>query len=259
LVDIHAHLLPGIDDGPGELADALDMARAAVGEGIETIAVTPHLRSDFPQVHVEEIAGRCEDLRSELARAGIPLRIVPGAEASLLWALEADEPELKLASYGQLGTDLLIEPPAEAPLLDQLLHGLQERGFRLTLAHAERSSMLHRDPDRLRALRERGILIQVNAGALLAPRGSEERRFAEQICRHGLADVLASDGHRGTSWRPVIDLPAALGAAQLLVGPLRARWMASDAPAAIIAGAELPPAPPVDPEPVPWWRRVWGS
>jgi protein-tyrosine phosphatase len=259
LVDIHAHLLPGIDDGPAELADALDMARTAVAEGIETIAVTPHLRPDFPHVHVKEIAQRCEDLRGELARAEIPLQIVPGAEASLLWALEADAEELKLATYGQLGTDLLIEPPGETPLLDQLLHQVQDRGFRVTLAHAERVATLHRNPDRLRALRDRGVLIQINAGALLAGHSREERQFAEHICRWGLADVLASDGHRGASWRPVTDLPAGVGAAERLLGPLRARWMASEAPAAIIAGAELPTAPPVDAEPRPWWRRLWGS
>jgi protein-tyrosine phosphatase len=258
LVDIHAHLLPGIDDGPPELADALEMARAAVQGGIETMAVTPHLRPDFPQVKVEEIAMRCEQLRGELAAAGIPLRIVPGSEASLLWALEADEQELRVASYGQLGSDLLIEAPDEAPVLEQMLHAVQERGFRVTLAHAERNHTLQRHPSRLRALRDQGLLVQINAGALRARRGSGERRFAEALCRWGLADVLASDGHRGTEWRPVTDLAEGIGAAARLVGKLRAHWMASEAPAAIIAGAELPPAPPVDPADQPWWRRLSG-
>ncbi len=234
------------------------MARTAVDGGIQTIAVTPHLRSDFPDVHVEEIGSRCDDLRGELARAGIPLRIVPGAETSLLWGLEADEEALRLASYGQLGTDLLVEMPFEAPLLPELVRTLQDRGFRVTLAHVERNQALHRDPDRLRALRDQGVLVQVNAGALIAPRGTRMRSFAEDLCRGGLADVLASDGHRGLKWRPVTDLPRAMSAAARLVGTERAHWMASEAPAAIIAGAELPPAPPVDPDPVPWWRRLLG-
>ncbi|HEY1521681.1 MAG TPA: hypothetical protein VGF70_01595, partial [Solirubrobacteraceae bacterium] len=82
--------------------------------------------------------------------------------------------------------------------------------------------------------------------------------FAEELCRGGLADVLASDGHRGARWRPVTDLPRAMHAAARLVGTLRAHWMASEAPAAIIAGAELPPAPPLDPVPTAWWRRLLG-
>jgi protein-tyrosine phosphatase len=258
LVDIHAHLLPGIDDGPPALADALEMARIAVEGGIQTIAATPHLRPDFPDVHVEEIGSRCDELRAELTRADIPLSIVPGAETSLLWALDSDQQILRLATYGQLGTDLLVEAPAEAPLLQELLKGLQDRGFRVTLAHVERSQTLRRDPDRLRALRDQGVLVQVNAGALLAPRGSQIRKFAEELCRGGLADVLASDGHRGARWRPVTDLPRAMHAAARLVGTLRAHWMASEAPAAIIAGAELPPAPPLDPVPTAWWRRLLG-
>lgn len=233
------------------------MARTAVEGGIRTIAVTPHLRSDFPDVHVEEIGPRCDDLRGELARADIPLRIVPGAESSLLWALEADERALKMASYGQLGTDLLVEMPSEVPLLPELLRTLLDRGFRVTLAHVERSQALHRDPNRLRVLRDQGVLVQINAGALLAPRG-RMRTFAEDLCRSGVADVLASDGHRGREWRPVTDLPLAMSAAARLVGARRAHWMASEAPAAIIAGAELPPAPPVVPDPTPWWRRLLG-
>src|SRR5579884_3566750 len=105
LVDIHAHLLPGIDDGPLGLSDSIRMAQAAVDSGIETMAVTPHLRSDFPEVHVEELAARCQSLREELAWAEVPLTLVQGAEVSLLWALDADGESLRLATYGQRGTD----------------------------------------------------------------------------------------------------------------------------------------------------------
>jgi protein-tyrosine phosphatase len=232
------------------------MARTAVGHGIETIAATPHLRADFPQVHVEEIAQRCELLRTALTRDGIPLRIVAGAEASLPWALDADEKALALASYGQLGTDLLIETPAQPSLLEGLLGAVQGQGFRVTLAHPERSQALYRRPERIDALREQGVLLQINAGALLARSGSATRKFAEHLCRSGLADVLASDGHRGFSWRPVTDLTQGVQAAVRLVGAARANWMASEAPAAILSGTELPPAPPVEPRQGRRWRRA---
>ena len=70
-VDIHAHVLPGIDDGPSDLEGALAMLRAAAESGTTTIASTPHLRSDYPDVHVNELAQRCQALREEIARAGI--------------------------------------------------------------------------------------------------------------------------------------------------------------------------------------------
>lgn len=246
-VDIHAHVLPGIDDGPGDLDEALEMARAAVEAGTETIAVTPHVRPDlFPDVHIEELAERCTRMRDELERAEIPLRIVGGAEVSLLWALSADEDALPLVTYGQEGHDVLIETPSEAVPIDRLLQPLLDRGMRITLAHPERSRMLQRHPEQLEALREQGVLAQINADALLAARRSPIRLCAEHFCREGLADAIASDGHRARSWRPVGSLAAGVEAAALLVGRARARWMASDAPRAIVDGAALPPPPEIE-------------
>ena len=140
-VDIHAHVLPGIDDGPRDLEGTLALARAAAAAGTATIAATPHLRPDFPDVDVHELAERCDDVRAAIARDGIPVTVVSGAEASLVWALEAGEEELRLASYGQLGRDLLIETPSGSTSgLDALLYQLRAKGFRVTLAHPERSA-----------------------------------------------------------------------------------------------------------------------
>jgi protein-tyrosine phosphatase len=249
LVDIHAHLLPGIDDGPKELEGALQMARAAVAVGIDAIAATPHLRADFPAVHVEEIAGRCESLRTELALDGIGLRVVGGAEVSLVWAVEASDDALVLATYDQRGTDLLIETPAIGVSgLDRLLYGLHGRGFRVTLAHPERNPEFQREPAPLRELVSQGVLLQVNADSLLeANRRSPLRRLAERLCRDGLAHVLASDGHRADSWRPVTRLAQAVAAAEGLVGPDRAHWMVYAAPTAIIEGEPLPDPPAISP------------
>jgi protein-tyrosine phosphatase len=254
LVDIHTHLLPGIDDGPAELPDSITMAQAAVQSGIETIAVTPHLRSDFPAVQVEELAERCRRLQQELDWAQVPLRIVPGAEVSLVWALEADDEALRLATYGQGGTDVLIETPHDVTGLERLIGSILARGVRVTLGHPERSHPLQRDPSRIEALRLQGLLMQINADALLARRGSAVRTTAEHLCRNGLADIIASDGHRGTSWRPVTALAEAVAAAAAVVGEARAHWMASEAPAAIIEGRELAPPPAIETSPRRWWQ-----
>ena len=90
-IDLHAHVLPGIDDGPDDLEEALAMLRAAADSGIATIAATPHLRADFPDVHVEELAERCEELRTAVKREQIDIRLVGGAEVSLVWALQASD------------------------------------------------------------------------------------------------------------------------------------------------------------------------
>jgi protein-tyrosine phosphatase len=253
LVDIHSHLLPGIDDGPADLPESIEMAQAAVESGIETIAVTPHVRSDFPQVRVEELAERCQHLQEELNRAKVPLRVVPGAEVSLVWALEVDDESLRLATYGQRGTDLLIETPHDVTGLERLIGSIQARGLRVTLGHPERSLRLQHDADRIETLRLQGLLMQINADALLRRRSNPLRTAAERLCRRGLVDVIASDGH-GTSWRPVTALAEAVEAAATVVGEARTRWMACEAPAAIIEGRELGSPPPIETLPRKWWQ-----
>jgi tyrosine-protein phosphatase YwqE len=97
----------------------------------------------------------------------------------------------------------------------------------------------------LEELVHQGILVQIDGAALVEPRRSATQRFAARLCQDGIAHVIASDGHRAASWRPVTVLRDAVEAASALVGPARARWMACEAPAAILAGVALPEPPPV--------------
>lgn len=254
IVDIHSHLLPGIDDGPDDLDGALALARAAASSGVCTLAATPHLRADFPAVRADELADRCEAMREAIRREGIVLEIVSGAELSLSWALEAKPEELALASYGQRGRDLLIETPTSVFGLDDLLFELRLKGFRITLAHPERNPDFQQDPTRLERLVEQEVLLQVNADALVSKRHSPVGALAEGLCLRGFAHILASDGHRASSWRPVTQLAEAVKAASKLVGEARARWMTSTAPAAIVAGTDLPEPPGVKKQR--GWRRV---
>lgn len=223
------------------------MARAAAGAGTATLAATPHLHPDFPGVRVEELSERCTQLRAELEREQIALKLVSGAEVSLTWALEASDEQLAAASYRAQGSDLLIETPfTQAVGIDRFLHRLRAKGYRITLAHPERNARFQQDPSPLRELVEQGVLLQVNADSLLGPgAGRSTKRVARELVGGGLAHVIASDGHRGERWRPVVRLAAAVDAASELVGPERAAWMTQAAPAAILDGSELPAAPPI--------------
>ena len=100
------------------------------------------------------------------------------------------------------------------------------------------TALLRAEDELLRRLHDQGVLLQVNAGSLLTDeRRSPSARLGQRLCREGLVHVLASDGHRARDWRPVTELASAFGAAVELVGEPRARWMMSEAPAAIIGGA----------------------
>lgn len=110
MIDLHAHVLPGIDDGPAHLDGTLELLRRAVANRTRIIAATPHLRADHPRVRVEEIGPACQALQARIP-ASWNLQVVAGGEVDLLWAQDATDEQLRLAAYGDRGTDLLVETP----------------------------------------------------------------------------------------------------------------------------------------------------
>ena len=247
LVDLHCHVLPGIDDGPPGVEESVAFARRLADDGVRVAAATPHVRDDHPGVVPTELAGRCEELNRRLEQDGIELTVVPGGEWDLVRGIEASDEDLRLASYAQRGTDLLVETPY-APLastFESLLFDLQLKGYRLLLAHPERNPTLREDLDRLANLVRRGALVQVTAQSLVTPPSkSRSARAARRMLEKGLCHVISSDGHGANIERdPLSD---GVAAAAKLIGE-RAEWMATEAPAAILGGRELPEGPPARP------------
>ena len=184
----------------------------------------------LPRVIVEQISAACRALQQHVPPAW-NLQIVPGGEVDLLWAHEATDEQLRHASYNGRGTDLLVETPY-GPLTDSFERGLfalADRGYRLLLAHPELNSSLQRAPERLEALVEGGVLLQVTGASLLrAPGDSASAKLARRLVEHELAHVIASDTRTGGAWRPSEMLAAHRAARQL--APHRASWMVTAAP-----------------------------
>ena len=250
MIDLHAHLLPGLDDGPSDEAGAIALAAEAVARGVRVMAATPHLRADFPAVRADELPERVAALRAALARAGVELDVVSGGEVDILWALRASDAALGAASFGARGSDLLLETPyGELPaMFEDMLFQVQVRGFRILLAHPERNPSFQADPGRLDEIVDRGVLLQLTAASLTARSRSRAERLARRLVVRGRAHVIASDVHRAGGRRA--SLGEGLAAAERAGGE-RARWMVTTAPAAILAGSPLPAAPP------PAARRAW--
>jgi protein-tyrosine phosphatase len=240
-VDLHSHVLPGIDDGPPDTDGALALARAARDDGVAVLAATPHVRVDHPDVVPSELADRVAALQTALDGAGIAVEIVQGGEVDLFWAADADEAALRAVSYGGRGSDLLVETPYGSlpPVFEEGLFRLTALGYRVLLAHPERSPALRSDAARLEALVRRGVLVQVTAAALV--QRSPARRFATALVRERLAHVIASDAH-GAQTVDRAGLGDGVAAAARIDRGL-ADWMVTEAPAAILAGRPLP-APP---------------
>jgi protein-tyrosine phosphatase len=252
MIDLHTHVLPGIDDGPADEAAAVEFVASVAAQGTRALVATPHVRSDHPAVRPAELAVRVARLEWALTRAQIDVDIVAGGEVDLLWALDADDDALRQVSYGQQGTDLLLETPyGELPtVFDSFVDRLAARGYRILLAHPERSPTYQRDPRRILPLTSRGVLIQVTASALVSGRrGSRTRALAQALIREGIAHVIASDGHGAHVARAGLAEGAA--AADELI-PGSGRWFVEDAPAAILRGEPLPARP----EPTRGMRRL---
>jgi protein-tyrosine phosphatase len=241
VIDLHAHVLPGIDDGPVDQEASLALLEAAARDGTRVIAATPHLRRDFPNVHVERIAADCAQLRTAIP-VEWELELVSGAEVDLVWALDASDEQLRMASYGGRGTDVLIETPYGwlPPTFEAAVLSVVERGYRVLLAHPELSQSLQERPGRLGPLVDWGVLVQVSAGSLLRhPKRSRSGRCANELIASGMGHVIASDAHSSGPWRPP-GLAGALTAVRKRHAA-RANWMVTSAPAAILGGTALPP------------------
>lgn len=236
MIDLHTHILPGIDDGPRDLTGTLTMAEVAVANGIDTMVATPHVREDYPRVRPAEVPELAEQLNATLEQNGIALRVVPGAELAITRAVDMSDEQLRQVTLAGNGRDLLLETPhgSMPSIFEPMVAELLRRGYRVTLAHPELNVDLQRDVQRLRDMVDAGALVQVTGeslGARWAKRGQAVRRFLKADLVH----VVASDAHSST-WRPP-DLSAASKTGAL------APWLTRDVPAALLSGAELPPRP----------------
>lgn len=241
MLDLHCHILPGIDDGPATQEESLALARAAVAAGTTAIVATPHVNWDYPANSAASIAAGVDALRAALAREQIPLELHTGAEIAMTRAAElADEELVALRLGGPGATYLLIECPLSptARGFDAILALLRSRGHELLLAHPERCPAFQRDPAAYERLIADGMLGQVTAGALVGRFGRTVQDFADRLVRDGLMHVASSDGHSAERRRPSI------GAELVQAGfAEQADWLGRAVPAAILAGTPLPPAP----------------
>lgn len=252
MVDLHCHILPGIDDGPRTLADSLAMATDAAADGIETIVATPHVSMRYRN-SVQAITSAVKQLAERLnatscqhhstgVLAGAPERlprVLCGAEvaASVVGSIPASELEL-LSIAG--GGWLLLEPPfnASGAALDLIIGQIRRMGLHVILAHPERCPAFHRDPQLLRALVHSGVLTSLTAGSLIGRFGGHVRRFATWMVEEEIVHNVASDAHNVSGRPPRIRAEiAAAGLAWM------GDWLAREVPLAVIGGLAIPPRP----------------
>lgn len=256
MIDLHAHILHDFDDGPRDLAVAVEVARAAVADGVTTLVATPHGRSLVnlnSRYSVARLNERLAELRASLQEAQIALEIVAGTECygepGLAQRLRAGE----LLGYGT-SRAVLVEFPAQINqiALEQIVFELQLTGYRVVVAHPERLRYVHHDPNALIPLIERGALLQLTADALLGNQGERIGRLAETLLTHRLVQLIASDCH-GPHLNRMPNLGLARERAAHLLDAAAADQLTRGVPAAILANGSI-----TAPQPLRVRRMSWG-
>ena len=196
LVDIHNHILPGLDDGPRTIEEALLLAENAVANGITHVIATPHHLDRKYRNSTLEVKAAVAGLYRELIQRNINLKILPGQEIHLSTnvLMELEKDLLTLANSGRY---LLIEFPnayIPADILD-VIYKIQLRGYIPIIVHPERNRVLRKNKQLLYEYICKGALVQITASSVLGHNGRSLRKYTKELIKHNLVHFISSDAH----------------------------------------------------------------
>lgn len=246
MVDVHCHILPGLDDGPDSIEESLAMAEAAISDGITHVVATPHCNSEYPfdYAYVQRLRDR---LQSEV---GDRLKLATGCDFHLnpenLNALRADASQFCINQRDYLLVE--FNEISIPPSMDDTLHNLQLQGLRPVITHPERNAILRRQPERLTKWVRLGCVVQVTAGSITGTFGPRAQEDSMCWIAKGIVHIVASDAHN-TKRRP-LRLQPAYRAVSEQFGAIKAQALFVDNPLAAFEGRDLPYIPEIPDEKV---------
>lgn len=244
MYDLHAHILPGVDDGAKTPEDTIAMAQVAADTGTITILATPHRKDVTEGSSVAHIRGLINEMNSQIKDRGNALTLVLGMENHLDLDLP-DEIEAGRALPMNETRYILVEMPffGKPNYVEDVLFRIQLQHLTPVLAHPERIEMFQQDPDLLASFIERGMLSQVTAGSVIGLFGRRVKGITNLMLRRNLVHVLASDTHfPGGPRSPRLGI--GIEAASAIVGEDAARAMVVDTPKAILDDLPVEVEPP---------------
>lgn len=236
MIDLHSHILPGIDDGAPDLGVALEMARIAVANGVVVQACTPHIFPGLFDNSGPQIRFAAQELQRHLDEREIPLRLVTGADVHVVPNMVKGLQTGAILSLADTRY-VLVEPPHHVapPRLEHFFFELLAAGYVPILTHPERLTWIETRYETIVQLFRAGVWMQVTAGALTGAFGRRPRYWAERMLSEALVHILASDAH-GARRRPP-DLAEGRAAAAKWLGEEEAEQLVSLRPRAILENA----------------------
>ncbi|WP_405461128.1 tyrosine-protein phosphatase [Paenibacillus sp. HJGM_3] len=238
MIDIHTHILPGVDDGAETLEDSLRLARAAVEDGIHTVIATPHHANGKYTNSAADILPRVRALNEELIRADIPLTVLPGQEIRLTNQFFEEWESGTLQGLHESSYILIEFPSGHIPLdTPAFIYELSLLNLQAIIAHPERNAEIASKPDLLQELIEKGALAQVTSHSLNGSFGSKIQQVALQLCRRNLVHFVSTDAHH---WEGRgFDLSRAYALVERELGAGESNYYKSNA-ACILANSPIP-------------------
>lgn len=199
MIDIHCHILPGIDDGAKSVEDSIQMAREAVSQGIKTIIATPHYNSQYIN-EKPAIAAATAELNETLLQQRIPLTILPGQEIRIYGELLEDYDSGKLSSLADTSYIFIELPSGHVPrYTERVLFDVQMKGLTPIIVHPERNQEIVQNPDMLYHFVNNGALTQITANSVTGQFGKNIKKFTMQLIEADLTHFIASDAHNVTT------------------------------------------------------------
>lgn len=237
MIDLHCHLLPGVDDGPRTMDESMELARLAADHGVRHIKATPHFLAITRKSTWENINAIVDEVRAELTRRTIQIEISLAAEVRICGELVSLIPAGKVPFIGRLEGRpvLLLEFPHTSQLpfgSEKLIRWLIAQGITPMIAHPERNKTFQREPEALDLLRQSGCLLQVTSGSFLGQFGPEAERVAMTLLEADQISIVATDAHDSHERPP--NLHAGFDVIARRVGEAVAVRLTSETPAAIL-------------------------
>ncbi len=196
MIDIHSHILPGVDDGAKDMSETLVMARKAAEEGIEKIIATPHHKNGQYENEKPEIIEKVREVNEAIKAEGIPLEVLPGQENRIFGEFLDHYESGEIMTLAHTEYVFVELPSGHVPrYTEQLLYDIQLNGLTPIIVHPERNTELIEEPDRLYRLVKKGALTQVTASSLCGYFGKKIKTFSHQLIEANLTHFIASDAH----------------------------------------------------------------
>lgn len=263
MIDLHSHILPGVDDGAQSLEEALAIGRMAESDGIEVMACTPHFMPGVYDNEALDVRARIKHLNDVFEQEGLHLALVVGADAHV-------RPDfVECLKQGKILTlhdsrYVLVEPPHHVlpQRLEDLMFNIAVAGYVPILTHPERLKWIEQGYDTVKRLARAGVWMQITAGSLAGRFGKRPRYWAERMLSEGLVSILATDTHNTRSRPPL--LAEAHAVAKDRVGAAEADHMVLTRPAIILENRPPEEAPKTELQPASaktepgFWQRLFG-